>query len=379
MGIGLKSTQMHIWKNHILRNKTAGEHTYLKLSVARIDYVVLGQQFYDWIKMERRLRSSPQEKGQNKEIRASRSVIEEYKGTSLEKEDKEDGNFDLKEDDKFLKGQYNMGYYYDQKREEESALRAKLDYFSDEIKKGYGIKGSMEERYSQFTENEIHKDEEATESYQAFNLALSDYNEEENMEINDYYFFNQKIPEKEVNWEELIFGKNLEEKEEWVTRASSPALKEDLCEEMTIKNPLNNKNKVNENILSDVEILRQITEFLKETTNKDQEEIPQIPQVTEFPICSNNKKLQKRKFKHKKQNNTSKLIKDIKMNIHFSFEMNHKKHKRISFKKRSFREEIFSLINNFFFIYKKRIQNNINKQKKERFKGQRKGKSFQEA
>ncbi|MBW0533673.1 hypothetical protein O181_073388 [Austropuccinia psidii MF-1] len=25
MGIGLKNTQMHIWKNHILRNKTAGK------------------------------------------------------------------------------------------------------------------------------------------------------------------------------------------------------------------------------------------------------------------------------------------------------------------------------------------------------------------
>ncbi|MBW0528204.1 hypothetical protein O181_067919 [Austropuccinia psidii MF-1] len=84
MGIGLKSNQMHVWKNNILRNKmagkvlvtlTAGENTYLKFSAARIDYVVLGQQFCDWIKMERRLSSSPQEKGQNKELRESRSGI----------------------------------------------------------------------------------------------------------------------------------------------------------------------------------------------------------------------------------------------------------------------------------------------------------------
>ncbi|MBW0580096.1 hypothetical protein O181_119811 [Austropuccinia psidii MF-1] len=56
MGIGLKSTQMHVWKNNILRNKTAGkvlvtltaeENTYLKFSATRIDYVVLGQQFCD--------------------------------------------------------------------------------------------------------------------------------------------------------------------------------------------------------------------------------------------------------------------------------------------------------------------------------------------
>ncbi|MBW0556515.1 hypothetical protein O181_096230 [Austropuccinia psidii MF-1] len=109
----------------------------------------------------------------------------------------------------------------------------------------------MEERYSQFTKNKLHKDEEATESYQSFNLALSDYNEEEYMEINDYSLFNQQIPEKEVNWEELTFGRNLEEKEEWVTRASITALKEDLCEEMKIKNPPNHPNQVNESIISD--------------------------------------------------------------------------------------------------------------------------------
>ncbi|MBW0578222.1 hypothetical protein O181_117937 [Austropuccinia psidii MF-1] len=118
MGIGLKSTQMHVWKNHILRNKTAGkvlvaltagENTYLKFSAEMIDYVVLGQQFCYRLKMERRLSSAPQEKGQNKELRASRSVIEEYKGTNLEKEDKEDGNCDLKEYEKLLKRQYNMG------------------------------------------------------------------------------------------------------------------------------------------------------------------------------------------------------------------------------------------------------------------------------
>ncbi|MBW0590304.1 hypothetical protein O181_130019 [Austropuccinia psidii MF-1] len=104
-----------------------------------------------------------------------------------------------------------MGYYYNQQREEESASRVKLDHVSGRIKETNGINKTMEERYSQFTENEIHKDEEATESCPEFNLALSDYNEEENMEINDYHFFNQQIPEKEVNWEELIFGRNLEE------------------------------------------------------------------------------------------------------------------------------------------------------------------------
>ncbi|MBW0572765.1 hypothetical protein O181_112480 [Austropuccinia psidii MF-1] len=105
-----------------------------------------------------------------------------------------------------------MGYYYDQKREQESASREKLDYVSENIKENYGINNPKEETYSQFTENQINKDEEATESYQAFNLALSDYNEEENMEINDHFLFNQEIPEKEVNWEEFIFGRNSEHK-----------------------------------------------------------------------------------------------------------------------------------------------------------------------
>ncbi|MBW0585673.1 hypothetical protein O181_125388 [Austropuccinia psidii MF-1] len=139
MGIGLKSTQMNVWKDHILRNKTAGkvlvtltagENTSLKFSAARIDYVVLGQQFCDWIKMEIILSSSPQEKGQNKELRASRSGIEEYKGNNLEKEEKEYGDLDLEEYEKLLKRQYNMGYHYDQQREAESASREKLDYFN---------------------------------------------------------------------------------------------------------------------------------------------------------------------------------------------------------------------------------------------------------
>ncbi|MBW0546535.1 hypothetical protein O181_086250 [Austropuccinia psidii MF-1] len=130
MGIGLKNTQMHVWKNHILRNKTAGkvlvtitagEATYLNFSATRIDYVVLGQQFCEYFNIVRTLRNYPKEEGKNKELRASRSVIEEYKGHKLEKEDKEYGNLDLEEYDKLLKRQYNMGYYYDQKREEESA------------------------------------------------------------------------------------------------------------------------------------------------------------------------------------------------------------------------------------------------------------------
>ncbi|MBW0572766.1 hypothetical protein O181_112481 [Austropuccinia psidii MF-1] len=98
MGIGLKSTQMHVWKNHILKNKTAGkflvtvtagETTYLRFSATRIHYVLLGQQFYDYFNIVRKLRNYPQEEGKNKELRASRSGIEEYKGHNLEKEDKE--------------------------------------------------------------------------------------------------------------------------------------------------------------------------------------------------------------------------------------------------------------------------------------------------
>ncbi|MBW0577646.1 hypothetical protein O181_117361 [Austropuccinia psidii MF-1] len=313
MGIGLKNTQMHIWKNHILRNKTAGkvlvtltagETTCLKFSATRIDYVVLGQQFCDYYNIVSRLSSSPQEEGKNKELRTSRSGIEEYKSHNLEKEDKGYGNLDLEEYDKLLKRQYNMGYYYDQKREEESASREKLDYVSENIKENYDINNPKEETYSQSTENQSNKDEEATGSYQAFNLALSDYNEEENVEINDYSLFNQQIPDQEVNWEELIFRRNLEHKEKSVNRASSPALKENLYEENDMNYPLDNNKQINDNNISDEEILRQITEFLKETTNKEQDKIPQIPQVTEFPICSNKKKFEKRKFKHKKQDNT---------------------------------------------------------------------------
>ncbi|MBW0583903.1 hypothetical protein O181_123618 [Austropuccinia psidii MF-1] len=75
MGIGLKSTQIHVWKNHILRKKTAGtvlvtltagENTYLKFSAKRIYYVVLGQQFCAWFKMQSRLSSSPQGEGKKK-------------------------------------------------------------------------------------------------------------------------------------------------------------------------------------------------------------------------------------------------------------------------------------------------------------------------
>ncbi|MBW0574456.1 hypothetical protein O181_114171 [Austropuccinia psidii MF-1] len=97
MGIGIKNTQMHVWKNHNLTNKTAGkvlvtltagETTYLKFSATRIDYVVLGQQFCDYFNIGRRLRNHPQEEGKNKELRASRGRIEEYKGHNLEKEDK---------------------------------------------------------------------------------------------------------------------------------------------------------------------------------------------------------------------------------------------------------------------------------------------------
>ncbi|MBW0574413.1 hypothetical protein O181_114128 [Austropuccinia psidii MF-1] len=184
MGIGLKNTQMHIWKNHILRNKTAGkvlvtltagETTYLKFSATRIDYVVLGQQFCDYFNIVRRLRNYPQEEGKNKELRASRSGIEEYKGHNLEKEDKGYGNLDLEEYDRLLKRQYNMGYYYDQQSKVESASRVKLDYVSEKIKENYGINNPREETYSQFTENQSNKDEAATEGYQAFDLALSDY------------------------------------------------------------------------------------------------------------------------------------------------------------------------------------------------------------
>ncbi|MBW0576290.1 hypothetical protein O181_116005 [Austropuccinia psidii MF-1] len=128
-----------------------------------------------------------------------------------------------------------MGYYYDQPRKEESASTVKLDYVSENIKENYGINNPMQETYSQFTENQSNKDEEATEGYQAFHLPLSDYNGEGNMEINDYSLFNQKIPEKEVNWEELIFGRNLEDKGKSVTRASSLALKENLYEEIDMK------------------------------------------------------------------------------------------------------------------------------------------------
>ncbi|MBW0541521.1 hypothetical protein O181_081236, partial [Austropuccinia psidii MF-1] len=313
--IGLKNTPMHVWKNHILRNRTAvnalvtltaGENTYLKFSETRIDYVVLGQQFCDWFKMESRLSSSPQEEGKNKELRASRSGIEKYKGHNLEEGDKGYGSLDLEEYDKLLKIQYNMGYYYDKEREEETASRAKLDYVSGRIKETNCTKEPMEGTDSKWTENQSNKQEEATEGYQAFNLALSDYNEEENMEINDYSLFNQQIPEKEVNWEELIFGRNLEDKGKSVTRASSPALKENLYEKNDMNYPLDNNKPVNDNNISDEEILRQITEFLKETTNQEQDQIPQITQVTECPICSNKERLQKRKLKHKKQNNNSK-------------------------------------------------------------------------
>ncbi|MBW0582272.1 hypothetical protein O181_121987 [Austropuccinia psidii MF-1] len=388
MGIGLKNTQMHVWKNHILRNKTsgkvlvtltAGETFFLKFSATRIDYVVLGQQFFDHFNIVRRLRNYPQEEGKNMELKASRSGIEEYKGHNLEEEDKGHGNLDLEEYDRLLKRQYNMGYYYDQQREEESAARAKLDYVSGSINEINGINEPMEGTDLKWTESQSNKDEEATEGYQAFNLALSDYNEEENMEINEYSLFNQQIPEKEVNWEELIFGRNLEDKEKSVTRASSPALKGNLYEESDMNFPLDNNKQMNDNNISDEEILRQITEFLKETTNKEQDKIPQIPQVTEFPICSNKKKLQKRKFKHKRQNNTSKLIRNIKMNINFTLEMNHKKNKKISLNKRSLREGIFSFINIFFFNNEERFKNNINRQSKGRVKGQRKGKSSQEA
>ncbi|MBW0537408.1 hypothetical protein O181_077123 [Austropuccinia psidii MF-1] len=181
MGIGLKNTQMHVWKNHILRNKTAGKvlvtltagkTTYSNFSATRTHYVVLGQQFCDYFNIVSRLSSSPQEEGKNKELRTSRSGIEEYKIHNLEKENKGYGNLDLEEYDKLLKRKYNMGYYYDQKREEESASREKLDYVSENIKENYGINNPKEETYSQFTENKINKDEEATESYQAFNLAL---------------------------------------------------------------------------------------------------------------------------------------------------------------------------------------------------------------
>ncbi|MBW0592197.1 hypothetical protein O181_131912 [Austropuccinia psidii MF-1] len=143
MGIGLKNTQMHVWKNHILRNKTAGkvlvtltagETTYLKFSATRIDYVVLGQQFCDYFNIVRRLRNYPQEEGKNMELKASRSGIEEYKGHNLEEEDKGYGNLDLEEYDRLLKRQYNMGYYYDQQEKEESDSRAKLYYVSGSIK-----------------------------------------------------------------------------------------------------------------------------------------------------------------------------------------------------------------------------------------------------
>ncbi|MBW0468350.1 hypothetical protein O181_008065 [Austropuccinia psidii MF-1] len=85
MGIGLKNTQIHLLKNHISRNKTSGkvlvtltdgETTYLKFSATRTGYVVLGQQFCDWFSIARRLRSSPQEKWNNKELITSRSDIE---------------------------------------------------------------------------------------------------------------------------------------------------------------------------------------------------------------------------------------------------------------------------------------------------------------
>ncbi|MBW0589673.1 hypothetical protein O181_129388 [Austropuccinia psidii MF-1] len=181
MGIGLKSTQIHVWNNHILRNKTAGnvlviltagENTCLKSSAKRIDFVVLGQQFCDWLKMKSRFSSSPQGEGKNKELRTPRSEIKEFKHHNLEKEDKGYGNLDLEEYDKLFKRQYNIGYYYDQKREEESVSREKLDYFSEKIKENYGINNTKKETYSQFTENQSNKDKEATESYQAFNLAL---------------------------------------------------------------------------------------------------------------------------------------------------------------------------------------------------------------
>ncbi|MBW0558067.1 hypothetical protein O181_097782 [Austropuccinia psidii MF-1] len=221
-----------------------------------------------------------------------------------------------------------MGYYYDQQREEESAERSKLDYVIGSIKETNGINEPMEGTDSKWTEDQSNKEEEATEGYQEFNLALSDYNEEEYMEIDYYSLFIKQIPEKEVNWEELIFGRNLEDKGKGVTRASSPALKENSYEKNDMNYPLDNNKQINDNNISDEEILRKITEFLKETTNKEQDKTPQIPQATDFPICSKKKKLNQGKFKHKKQNNTPKLIKNIKMNIHFSFEMNHKNTER---------------------------------------------------
>ncbi|MBW0547665.1 hypothetical protein O181_087380 [Austropuccinia psidii MF-1] len=123
-----------------------------------------------------------------------------------------------------------MGYSYDKKRKKESGSREKLDQFNEDIKQNCGINRLMDEgTHLQFTDNQGESNEEIPYSYRTFNLALSDYKKEENMEANDYYLFNQQVPEKEVNWEELIFGRNLEHKEKSVTRASSPALKEYLC------------------------------------------------------------------------------------------------------------------------------------------------------
>ncbi|MBW0499523.1 hypothetical protein O181_039238 [Austropuccinia psidii MF-1] len=94
MGIGLKNNQMHVWKNHISRNKSAGkdlvtltaeETPYLKFSATRIDYVVSGQQFCDYFNIVIKLRNSLQEEGKNKELRTSRSEIETYKSNSLGK------------------------------------------------------------------------------------------------------------------------------------------------------------------------------------------------------------------------------------------------------------------------------------------------------
>ncbi|MBW0571986.1 hypothetical protein O181_111701 [Austropuccinia psidii MF-1] len=96
---------------------------------------------------------------QDKELRESRSGIEEHKGHNLEKEDKGYGNLDLEEYDRLLKRQYNMGYYYDQQRKEESASRVELDYGSGSIKEFNGINAPMEGKDSKWTEIKSNKDE----------------------------------------------------------------------------------------------------------------------------------------------------------------------------------------------------------------------------
>ncbi|MBW0472615.1 hypothetical protein O181_012330 [Austropuccinia psidii MF-1] len=154
MNIGLKNTQINGWKNHILRNKTAGnvlvtltdgETTYLKFSETKINYVVWGQKLCDWFNIARILRNSLQEKGNNKELRKSISGSKLYKINNLEEEEKEYGSLDLEEYNKVFKKQYTMGYYYDQQGEEKSVSREKLDCASDDIKRNYGINRPMDE------------------------------------------------------------------------------------------------------------------------------------------------------------------------------------------------------------------------------------------